>query len=47
LLGFADATIGAQLVKGADGNLTWVKPDATTVEGLSTKISTIENILYN
>lgn len=34
LLGFADATAGAQLLKGADGKLSWVKPDNTTVEGL-------------
>lgn len=38
LYGFADAVAGAQLVKGADGKLSWVKPDTTTVEGLSTAV---------
>lgn len=38
LLGFADAVAGAQLVKSADGKLSWVKPDTTTVEGLSTAV---------
>lgn len=32
-LGFAGAEEGAQLLK-KDGKLAWVKPDATTVEGL-------------
>lgn len=38
LLGFADAVAGAQLVKSTDGKLSWVKPDTTTVEGLSTAV---------
>ena len=43
LLGFASAVAGAQLVKGADGRLSWVKPDTTTVEGLSTSVTTLEH----
>lgn len=39
--GFADAENGAQLVK-KDGELAWVKPDTTTVDGLSTKVATLE-----
>lgn len=38
LIGFADAVGGAQLVKTADGSIAWVKPDTTTVEGLSTAV---------
>ena len=38
LLGFADAVGGAQLVKTEDGKVSWVNPDTTTVEGLSTAI---------
>lgn len=38
LYGFADAVAGAQLTKGTDGKLSWVKPDTTTVEGLSTAV---------
>ena len=43
LKGFSKATIGAQLVIGADGNLAWVLPDETTADGLSTSISTLRN----
>lgn len=43
LLGFAGAVAGAQLVKGADGRLNWVKPDTTTVEGLSTSVTALEH----
>ena len=42
LLGFADAVAGAQLVKSADGKVSWVKPDATTVEGLQTAVSALQ-----
>lgn len=42
LLGFANAVEGAQLTKGADGKLSWVKPDTTTVEGLSTTVAALE-----
>lgn len=41
LIGFSEAVAGAQLVKGADGSVSWVKPDSTTVEGLSTAIETL------
>lgn len=43
LYGFADAVAGAQLVKGADGNLSWVLPDETTVEGLGTAVETLKS----
>lgn len=42
LEGFAEATKGAQLVKGADGKLSWVLPDNTTVEGLNTTVETLK-----
>ena len=42
LVGFADAVAGAQLTKGEDGNLKWVKPDTTTVEGLSTAVESLK-----
>lgn len=42
LLGFADAVAGAQLVKSADGKVSWVKPDTTTVEGLSTAVASLK-----
>ena len=42
LYGFADAVAGAQLVKSADGKLSWVKPDNTTIEGIQTTIASIE-----
>ena len=42
LLGFADAVGGAQLVKTEDGKVSWVKPDTTTVEGLSTAVASLQ-----
>jgi hypothetical protein len=45
LLGFANAVAGAQLVKSADGKVSWVKPDATTVEGLQTAVSTLQTTI--
>ena len=45
LYGFADAVSGAQLLKGTDGKLSWVKPDTTTVEGLQTAVEAIEEAL--
>lgn len=42
LVGFEDAPEGAQLVKAADGTLSWVKPDTTTVEGLATAVETLK-----
>lgn len=41
LVGFADAVAGAQLTKGEDGSLKWVKPDTTTIEGLSTAVESL------
>lgn len=45
LLGFADAVGGAQLVKTEDGKVSWVKPDTTTVEGLSTAIESLKTVV--
>lgn len=45
LLGFADAVGGAQLVKTEDGKISWVKPDTTTVEGLSTVIESLKTVV--
>lgn len=45
LLGFADAVGGAQLVKTVDGKISWVKPDTTTVEGLSTAIESLKTVV--
>ena len=45
LLGFADAVGGAQLVKTEDGKVSWVKPDTTTVEGLSTAIESLKTTI--
>ena len=42
LVGFADAVAGAQLTKGEDGNLKWVKPDTTTIEGLSIAVESLK-----
>ena len=47
LYGFATAVAGAQLIVGADGKLSWVKPDTTTVDGLSTKVATLETNVGN
>ena len=47
LYGFATAVAGAQLTVGTDGKLSWVKPDTTTVDGLSTKVATIETNIGN
>lgn len=45
LLGFADAVGGAQLVKTEDGKVSWVKPDTTTVEGLSTAMESLKTTI--
>ena len=42
--GYSAAETGAQLVKTASG-LEWVKPDNTTVEGLSTAVAAIESTI--
>lgn len=47
LLGFADAVAGAQAVKGSDGKISWVKPDATTVEGLQTAVASLQATVGN
>lgn len=47
LLGFAEATAGAQLVKGTDGELSWVLPDNTTVEGLVSDVKDLEKSVGN
>lgn len=47
LYGFANAVAGAQLTKGADGQLSWVKPDTSTVEGLSTAVAGLRTDLTN
>lgn len=47
LYGFTTAVAGAQLTVGTDGKLSWVKPDTTTVEGLSTKVATLETNVGN
>lgn len=47
LYGFATATAGAQLTVGTDGKLSWIKPDTTTVDGLSTKVATLETNVGN
>ena len=47
LAGLADAEAGAQLVKGSDGKLSWVKPDTTTVEGLETTVTNLETNVTN
>ena len=47
LLGFADAVGGAQLVKTEDGKVSWVKPDTTTVEGLSTAVASLQKTVGN
>ena len=42
LVGSASAQKGAQLVMGDNGVISWVMPDTTTVEGLSTAISALD-----
>lgn len=43
IIGFAGAVAGAQAIKGADGKISWVKPDTTTVEGLTTTVTQLSN----
>ena len=45
LIGFAEAVAEAQLVKNADGTIGWVKPDNSVVEGLSTDVESLKNIV--
>ena len=39
IVGFQGAATGAQLTKGADGNVSWVVPSTETVDGLQTTVS--------
>lgn len=45
LYDFQSAVAGAQLTKGADGKLQWIKPDTTTVEGLSAEVESLRTDL--
>lgn len=42
LKGFDEAAVGSQLVKGADGTMSWVLPDSSTVDGLKTIVGTLQ-----
>lgn len=42
ILGVDTAETGAQPVKQADGSIKWVKPDTTTVEGLSSAVKDLQ-----
>lgn len=41
LFGLAEAATGAQPVMQADGTIKWIKPDTTTVEGLTTEVESL------
>lgn len=41
IVNFANAESGAQLTKSADGKLVWIKPSATTIEGLEIAVETL------
>ncbi len=45
LYNFSSAVAGAQLVKDASGKISWVKPDTTTVEGLSTAVQSLQEVI--
>ena len=45
LYGFTEAVAGAQLTKDSAGKLSWIKPDTTTVQGLSTAIANLQKDL--
>ena len=47
LLGFENAETGAQLTKSADGTLQWIKPDATTIEGVQTELANLQTTVSN
>ncbi len=42
IMGFDEAVAGAQPRKTAEGTIEWVKPDTTTVDGLSTAVKGLE-----
>ena len=43
ILNFAEAETGAQLTKDSNGKLVWLKPDVTTVEGLSETVEILRS----
>lgn len=45
LYGFSQAVAGAQLTKDSSGKLSWIKPDTTTVEGLSVAVGNLQKDL--
>lgn len=47
ILGFNDAEPGAQLVKGANGKVNWVKPSETTIEGMQTIVAELQADVTN
>ena len=47
LTDFATAATGAQLVKGSDGKISWQLPDTTTVDGLGSRLTTLEGNVSN
>ena len=42
LKGFVEAQVGAQLVKGEDGELTWKLPSTETIDGLTAAIAQLK-----
>ena len=40
--GFADAETNSQLVKNAQGELAWIKPNTDTVDGLTTAVTDLQ-----
>ena len=44
---FSEAPEGAQLVKDSSGKISWIKPDTTTIEGLSVAVETLQSGLEN
>lgn len=45
LLGFAEAETNAQLTKGADGKVAWVKPDTSITDALNKTVQQLEEDL--
>ena len=43
LVGITDAETGSYPSKKADGSIEWIKPDTTTVEGLSQTVEALDN----
>lgn len=42
LNGFDNAVAGAQLIKGADGTMSWVLPDTTAIDNLTATVETLK-----